>query len=688
MAATLDRKSFNEVKLDEKRDDEEVYVESESSVRSNRVDTESVKPRINGVNNYKDEEVVQELVPKKKVIHHSDVPAIKLSWEHINITAKMPKKIAKLTGQEKKDILQDLNGHAYPGEFLAILGPSGAGKTTFLNYLSGRLRGMEALDVSGKITLNDIPRNETDFAALSAYVMQDDILYETLTVRECLWFSARLRVKGTDEERNHKVDTIIEELGLTACANTKIGGKLIRGVSGGERKRTSIGVELVTDPPLLFLDEPTTGLDSFTALTIMEVLRKQAAKGRTIISTIHQPSSEIFTLFDKLMLMMNGHIVYHGPISRSIEYFGEQGFPCPALTNPADYFMKVISPGMVDEDDDEDEEAGAKESEFERKRRKTSEWLDRCDTLVSSFNHSGIQKQDEESFEGTYVLPDLNKETRSKFKVGELESFTILMKRSTLHLTRNPMTTKIRAGQTIVFALMIVILYTRLGDNRTSIQDRNGALFFQALNTVFSAVSNVIVTFPIERAVFLRERANDMYSVGAYFWAKNVIELPFSTIFPVLFVCIFYYTIGLSATFTVFLVNVGITVLLVYAGSGYGLFVASFFSDVEVAVALTPLVLVPFILFAGLFVNTSNIPVFLAPLEYLSLFKYGFIALATNEYENVDLSCEDNAVNACEPLSDLNFDLNVEECAIILAAMTIGYRIFAFIVLKLGSRGR
>ncbi|MBM4179763.1 MAG: ATP-binding cassette domain-containing protein [Ignavibacteria bacterium] len=137
---------------------------------------------------------------------------------------------------------------------------------------------------------------------------------------------------------------MINKLKLHKCQNTRIGGPLVKGVSGGERKRTSIGVELITDPSLIFLDEPTTGLDSFTATAVMETLGDLARKdGRTVVSTIHQPNSDIFELFDRLVLLARGKIIYFNQASLSVEYFTKIGFKCPELSNPCDYFMSMMS---------------------------------------------------------------------------------------------------------------------------------------------------------------------------------------------------------------------------------------------------------------------------------------------------------------------------------------------------------
>ena len=184
-----------------------------------------------------------------------------------------------------------------------------------------------------------------NLSALSAYVQQDDILFQTMTVRECLEFAAKLKLKGTYAEKIQRAEDIIKELRLNKCQNTKIGGPLIKGVSGGESKRTSIGVELITDPNLIFLDEPTTGLDSFTATSVIETLRELANSGRTVISTIHQPNSDIYELFDRLMLLAQGKIIYFNQASLAVDYFGTLGpqYRCPELSNPADHFMTIMS---------------------------------------------------------------------------------------------------------------------------------------------------------------------------------------------------------------------------------------------------------------------------------------------------------------------------------------------------------
>jgi len=153
----------------------------------------------------------------------------------------------------------------------------------------------------------------------------------------------------SNSEKQKRVEGIISRLHLDKCADTKVGGNLVRGLSGGERKRTSIGYEIITNPPLMFLDEPTSGLDSFTALSLLTTLKELASEGRTIVCTIHQPSSEIFAIFDKLLLLVRGQPAYFGEASKSVEFFGNLGHNCPTYTNPSDYYMGLLQTNNEDD---------------------------------------------------------------------------------------------------------------------------------------------------------------------------------------------------------------------------------------------------------------------------------------------------------------------------------------------------
>ena len=243
--------------------------------------------------------------------------------------------------KQNRTVLNGVSGIARSGELLAMLGPSGSGKTTLLTALAGRLPGK----VSGNITYNGQPFSSS-IKRKTGFVTQDDVLYPHLTVLETLTYAALLRLpkKLTRAEKIEQAELIIVELGLTRCRNSVVGGPLLRGISGGERKRVSIGQEMLVNPSLLLLDEPTSGLDSTTAQRIVATLRGLAHGGRTVITTIHQPSSRLYRMFDKLVVLSEGCPIYSGNADNVMEYFGSIGYlPGFSLVNPADFLLDLAN---------------------------------------------------------------------------------------------------------------------------------------------------------------------------------------------------------------------------------------------------------------------------------------------------------------------------------------------------------
>ncbi|XP_065050896.1 ABC transporter G family member 22-like isoform X2 [Musa acuminata AAA Group] len=273
---------------------------------------------------------------KKKIISEPTVPI------YIKFTEVRYKVILKgVTTTTEKDILNGITGSASPGELLALMGPSGSGKTTLLSLLGGRIRGNL---VEGTITYNDEPYTKS-LKRRIGFVTQDDVLFAHLTVRETLTYAALLRLpnKMSRQQKEERAMDVIYELGLERCQDTMIGGSFVRGVSGGERKRVSIGNEIIINPSLLLLDEPTSGLDSTTALRIMQVLRDIAEAGRTVLTTIHQPSSRLFHRFDKLILLGKGSLLYFGKASEALVYFSTIGCSPLIAMNPAEFLLDLAN---------------------------------------------------------------------------------------------------------------------------------------------------------------------------------------------------------------------------------------------------------------------------------------------------------------------------------------------------------
>ncbi|XP_030493228.2 ABC transporter G family member 15 [Cannabis sativa] len=196
----------------------------------------------------------------------------------------------------------------------------------------------------GKIQVKGNKENNRNCGGIS-YLTQEDVFLGTLTVRETITYSAHLRVsnKMSKEEIENLVQKTIEEMGLEHCADNKIGNWYFRGISGGEKKRLRIGLEILTQPQIMLLDEPTTGLDSASAFFVVCTLKNIAHNGRIVVCSIHQPSGYLFDLFDDLYLLSGGEAVYFGDAKSAVKFFADAGFPCPTKTNPTDHFLRCVN---------------------------------------------------------------------------------------------------------------------------------------------------------------------------------------------------------------------------------------------------------------------------------------------------------------------------------------------------------
>jgi len=577
-------------------------------------------------------EVAPDVEEAPLVKHHAGTPLepakpgskpVTLTFQDLkySVQIKNPKKqTSSDPNYVQRDILKGMTGVCRPRELTAIMGASGAGKTTLLNILSCRVdpKGKKNR-LSGSILANAQSYDIAKFSKFAGYVMQNDILLETMTPREIFMFTASLRLNASPEERLKKVNRLIQDLKLERAADTQVGGTFSKGISGGERKRTSIGVELITDPNLIFLDEPTSGLDSFTAFILITLLKSMAVHGgKTIIFTIHQPSSDIFFLFDNLMILAKGKFIYQGPTRFAVPHFGKIGYQCPEYSNPADYFIEVAH-----SDQDEDKK-------FE---------------LMYQAYDENIAPQIEEEAKNVQ-----HKEIALAEKVNSFWTcLGLIAKRSFLNFVRNPILLKGRIGQSAFIILLICILYFRIskdmdGTSLTSpaniqvIYDINGAIFFYSITQFMSSAMSVVLTFPAERAVFLREYSANMYSVSAYYFGRSTTEVPFVVLFPALMSFISYYIVGFNDA------NAGkpfifalILIFVSLAGNATGILVGSVFSDAKVATNVVPVILLPWMIFSGFYINSNSMPNWLGWFQYTSPFRYALESLFWNQYTDFEL---------------------------------------------------
>lgn len=597
----------------------------------------------------------------------SNAPPLMLEWANLSLRAPVKRNGATTSAEEEKVILDNVTGSAQPGELLVIMGPSGAGKSSLLDCISGRKPNIE-----GNITVNGTPWTKS-LKRLASYVVQDDLFYDTITVHEHLMFQAKLRMGKTHtiQQYSDRVDAVMEELGLMKSRDTLIGGPELRGISGGERKRLSFAAEILTNPSLLFVDEPTSGLDSFMAETVIRQLQQIARDGRTVIATIHQPSSELFALFDKLYLLSDGATVYHGKASESVNYFKSIGYQCPPYINPSDYFMRQLV--VVDKASDP---VGA-----ERLERLKSEWK----------QHHGADLRREAALHLTDVANNIA--TYETKRLGVIRQMLVLAQRNVLRFTRDPIAFQAALGQAIFVAFVVGLIYLQLDLNQKGIQNFAGAFFFIVVNEVFSAAEPTFVSIPLELPIVMREYKSGLYRLFAWYLSKNVSELPFQVLMPVVLFVPTYLLIGIGGGFDVFVKMQIILVLVHSCAVGLGYMVSCLTRRVDIAPIIGVVTIMPFLLFGGLLINSDDAPGYFVWIQYISPIKYAFEALMKIYWSQVaHIPCNELVENcSAHAGADVLHNFSVSDHSalvdgLLLVAINVGFRTIGFLGLLFGAR--
>jgi len=562
------------------------------------------------------------------------VERITLTWENINVYAPAKKSTVLRRSTDAamdadllpKHILKNVSGAVEPSTLLAVMGASGSGKTTLLNVLTYRNRGN--LDVQGEVKVNGGHIGK-GMSSMSAYIQQEDIFIGTLTVKEHLWFQSQLKMdKEIPEDlRLEKIDEVMQEMSLHKCADVLIGvpGR-VKGISGGEKKRLAFASEMLTNPPLFFLDEPTSGLDSYMAQNILVTLKGMAAKGRTIICTIHQPSSEVFELFDKLLLMAEGCVAYLGPARDATNFFNKCGYPIPINYNPADHFVRTLAVEPGKEEDCRQKikkicEAYYASPECEHARRIIDD---------STFHEDGAMFE-EESFGNI-----------SPYKASWFRQLRVVLWRCMLNNLREPAVFRVRLLQVTVLGIIFGLVYLHQPIDQFGLTNINGALFLMQTQMTFGFIFNVVLAFPPEFPVFLREHFDGLYRVDVYFLGKTIAEIPQFIFLPLIFTSIMYWMVGLYPGASEFLINFIVNLLVCNVSVSFGYLLSTAFNNVSLALALGPLFVVPCSMIGGFFVNPATIPVYMIWLKYVSWFTYANEIMVVTQWKNYgNISCED-----------------------------------------------
>jgi len=526
---------------------------------------------------------------------NSDTKGLALEWTNVNYSVET-RKAGTL------QVLKDLSGRVTPGRVLAILGPSGSGKTSLLNILSGRLNN----GVEGDISINGCSIDSAEFRTEVAYVTQEDVHTPLQSVREALHFSAALRLSKeiTKDRQNELVNKLLEELMLTKCADTYIGGGRIRGISGGERKRVSIAQELITRPKIIFLDEPTSGLDAYSAYSTITLLKRLAkSKNMTAICTVHQPSSEIFVEFDDCLLLHEGNCVYNGSVEGINSYFAELGKPCPNLYNPADHILFLVQTASEEE-------------------------LDQLYEAWASHSKK-VLAQIDETRTGAHGKDVGFKRRRMK---GFWIQFSNVFVRDWKNVYRNKMAFVIRFGINFIQQSIIGCVFWRVGVS-DNIESHFGAVVLFSVSSMFATAQVVLLSFALERAVFSRDYQNGSYGAAAWVLSKSLVEFPGLLALNAFVILLFVCYMRLQGNY--FLLTLLIT-SLGFCAASMAMVLGTIGKDAKRSLELAPLIYVPQILFAGFFIPITQIPKVLRWVQWICFLKYGINMLIIVELFDED----------------------------------------------------
>ncbi|KAF3334032.1 ABC transporter G family member 6-like protein [Carex littledalei] len=569
-----------------------------------------------------------------------------------------------------KVLLNNISGEAREGEIFAVLGASGSGKSTLIDALADRI-SKESL--GGSITLNGEPIDSHLMKIISAYVMQDDLLFPMLTVEETLMFSAEFRLPRAlpASKKKARVEALIDQLGLRSAANTIIGDEGHRGVSGGERRRVSIGTDIIHDPILLFLDEPTSGLDSTSAFMVVQVLKKIAESGSVVIMTIHQPSYRIMGLLNHILFLSRGQTVYSGPPKDLYNFFAQYGKPIPEHENPTEFALDLIR-----ELEYKDPAIGAK-------------------SLVD-FN-SRYQAQVSKPVNPSYAASPLTLRgaiaaSVSRGRLGaSMDEYAnpfwievgVLTKRSFTNTKRMPELFLMRLATIMVTGFILATIFWRLDASPKGAQERLG-FFAMGMSTMFYVCADALPVFVQERYIYFRETAHNAYRKASYVISNAIVAFPPLIFLSLAFALITFFAVGLAGGGMGFLFFVLIVLASFWAGTGFVSFLSAVVPHVMIGYTVVVAILAYFLLFSGFFINRDRIPDYWIWFHYLSLIKYPYEGVLQNEFGSSN-ACFSHGVEMFygTPIGAMN--VTVQEKVLAVISQTLHLNLTANTCITTGS---
>ncbi|KAF7989927.1 hypothetical protein HCN44_008601 [Aphidius gifuensis] len=538
----------------------------------------------------KPETTVQKYVVQK-MYEFPKRPEIDLSFNNIRYQIKQWS--FKTVKPKVKEILHSISGEFRAGELTAIMGPSGAGKSTLLNVLAGfTVRG-----VLGEVYVNGkrrMPYSEK-WKKTSSYILQDSLPRTKLTVGEAMTLAANLKLGYTISTtlKHSQVLNLLEMLGLNHCFNTLCGR-----LSGGQKKRLDIAFELLSNPSVLFLDEPTTGLDSASCSSCIALLKKLSAEGRTVICTIHQPSALLFEMFDSLYAVADGHCIYRGSITSLLPHLTSVGVNCPPYHNPADILIEVA---IGDYGVGIDKLTIAAEKIWTDRKTTTSE----NKTINTSINEPPAP-------------------------AGFLAQCYLLYKRHLMSLRRDNNLLIVRLFCHLMIGIIFGYLYMGSGLRANGVLANYVYLYGSLLLIVYTGKMAVTLAFPLEMQILKREHFNQWYKLAPYYISLLLVEIPFQAACAATYLAVSYWltTQPMETHRIVYFMVVSIAASL--TAQAWGFFIGAT-TPVKIAVFAGPVIAVLFSVF-GFCIRYMDTPVGFRWIFHISYFRAGFHSLIFTVY--------------------------------------------------------
>ncbi|WWC68886.1 uncharacterized protein I206_102822 [Kwoniella pini CBS 10737] len=589
-----------------------------------------------------------------------------------NLTLRWERKGRGAVKDKQKTILNEISIHFPAGEISAILGPSGAGKSTLLQLIAGRPLNpgpFSRFTHSGSLLFAGEAASSASRSNVAFVEQDDDWHLPSLTVRETLTYAAILRLpdKMPRRQKVARAETVLRMLGLKDCADLPVGGQLLKGISGGEKRRLSLAVQMINDPAVLVVDEPTSGLDASIALSVMQVLRDIAATGRTVIATIHQPRSDIWKLADNVTLLAKGGVVaFNGRRSEAVDYFTKIDLPMPSeFFNPADHLLDLVS---VD----------PRPQEYESSLSRVKDLTLRWSTHVN--NEDGGENEKAKS---TQVL------TRGEGTTSMRVALPVVLERHWKNLWRRKDIFFNRLVQTPLLGGMFILFFQRLNHGPSGAQDRIGITIESTSAIAFVGLLNAMAIFPADRNLYLHEaKSSARYSPATFVITYTLVELGFEIAGAIGYAAIMNIGVGMQTSVRIYF-EFAVTIwAMVNMGESFAMIFGSWIQTEGLTVTVVSTFLSMIGQVSG--VISLSVPTWLAALAWGTCVKAATRIQIINESVGLVFNCTPDEISSgtCVAQSGEQLlalfgwkDLNTGRFMGILIAVAVGWRIIAWLSL-------